>query len=798
MALDKNFTLHCWQAIEFSLGCHLVDQAMFYGELLHAQIHNESTAHILGTLYFRDKQFRKCSKLLEKYEKNENKYLMSLSLYKLKKYNESYDVLTNRDKYIGNDIPGGAAGLYLLGCLKEKFGQKENAILLYNECISINPLMYYAYDRLCILKTCVDNEIIKNNNELLHHRINNNIIYININNINKYINNKNIINDNIYINIQNDIIDNSVTAVTTASDTYDDYITGKQFHNKLSTVTSSNLSRHTIGETKRRISLTNEKTEKKNIKKNCDPIAEAVSRQREAWGESISSGGPGWSGSGIGRGRNGESPGGSGGGPGRSGGGLGGSSGGSPGGSSGGVPGGSSGGVPGGSSGENLTRRTSRRKSSTSDISSDTICFASIVHQLGTVLIYLYRFELDKAESALKKINKNQLQRNGYCLELFGRIYFEGQKFILSNRYFKKCYDLCPGRLSALAIWTSVLWQLQKRHELEILCEELVKYYPDSCETYCCLGNCYSLIDHNIAIKYLKKCIYINNEYVMGYTLLGHEYGSNGQNDESINMYQKCIELDSQQYSAWWGLGNIYYKLENWEKAKIHLRKAVIIHPMNSILLCYLAMVYQYIEEYDISYKLYTRSIELDNDNAMALFKKSELLCSMNKYNDCIDLLNKCILITPDEACVYLELGKIYLKINHIDKCFKYLQIAYTLTTDLRAQKVIKAYLDKLSIPPQGVHPPQGYLTNEEEGGVENEIGGGKIEDELEEGSDNNQDREEKISNKLLSVSLDFTPISSTPISSDNCSFHSENSEGFVINRVNSDDFDDTFMSDCI
>ena len=49
--------------------------------------------------------------------------------------------------------------------------------------------------------------------------------------------------------------------------------------------------------------------------------------------------------------------------------------------------------------------------------------------------------------------------------------------------------------------------------------------------------------------------------------------------NEDFMKAKKCFEsalnLDIRHYNAWWGLGNIYFKQEKYEKALEHFMKAI-------------------------------------------------------------------------------------------------------------------------------------------------------------------------------------------------------------------------------
>ncbi len=55
-------------------------------------------------------------------------------------------------------------------------------------------------------------------------------------------------------------------------------------------------------------------------------------------------------------------------------------------------------------------------------------------------------------------------------------------------------------------------------------------------------------------------------------------------------MFDKALLYDVRHYNAWWGLGNILYKQEKYEKAAETFNKAIDINPKNPVLYSFMGM----------------------------------------------------------------------------------------------------------------------------------------------------------------------------------------------------------------
>eukprot|EP01066_Platyproteum_vivax_P010758 Platyproteum_vivax@DN4851_c0_g1_i1.p1 len=319
-----------------------------------------------------------------------------------------------------------------------------------------------------------------------------------------------------------------------------------------------------------------------------------------------------------------------------------------------------------------------------------------VLLNLGCATASLHSFKLSEALDYLHTLSASQ-QHSGVAYELLAHILFEMQMFSQADAAFVKCQEVSPGQIRGAEIWSSVLWQLQKRQELARLAEQLVKWDRFSPQSWCAMGNWYSLKkQHTVAIKLLLRCVDVDSSFVYAYTLAGHEYVACDRFEEALVMYHKAVELDSSHYNAWWGLGNVYYKQEAWPHAATMFSRALAINPSNSILTCYLGMVVHAQNNLQAAMSLYNKALELDSNNSMAAFRKAELSITLDGPGTAVSLLQECLLHTPNEACVHLELGKAHAALGQTTEAFRHFQTACSMTSSLQARQIIKSYMDHL------------------------------------------------------------------------------------------------------
>ena len=98
---------------------------------------------------------------------------------------------------------------------------------------------------------------------------------------------------------------------------------------------------------------------------------------------------------------------------------------------------------------------------------------------------------------------------------------------------------------------------------------DLCEYDKLAPETWCALGNCFSLHkEHDAAIKFFQRAAQLDPKFVYAYNLLGHEYCLIEEMDKALACFRKAIYLDPRHYNAWYGISMIQIKQEKFHLAE--------------------------------------------------------------------------------------------------------------------------------------------------------------------------------------------------------------------------------------
>merc|ERR1711871_642903 len=232
--------------------------------------------------------------------------------------------------------------------------------------------------------------------------------------------------------------------------------------------------------------------------------------------------------------------------------------------------------------------------------------------------------------------------------------------------------------------------------ELCALAQQVVEVDKCSPETWCVVGNCFSLQrETETAIKFFERALQIEPTFTYAHTLCGHEMVSNEDLEKAITAFRNALRYDGRHYNALYGLGAIYYRQEKYDKAEAHFKQAININPMSSVLQCYLGMVLhtqaqQISEDSEAnlqekerktrqSLRVLTEACKIDPYNPQLRFQKVHVLLSLKCDEDALEDLEIVRDLAPREAPVYSLLGRICHRLGRISEALKHFNTAVDL-----------------------------------------------------------------------------------------------------------------------
>lgn len=215
----------------------------------------------------------------------------------------------------------------------------------------------------------------------------------------------------------------------------------------------------------------------------------------------------------------------------------------------------------------------------------------TLVGNLGHGHYSLRRFDCQTALRVFKSLPTAQQETHTVLLQM-ARVLFEQAKYSEAVKFFKRARTVAPSNMEGMDMFSSALWHLKSDLDLALLSHELIELDRLSPETWCAMGNSFSLQhDYENAIRSFKRATQLDPEFAYAYTLEGHEHLANEDYAEAAHAFRKGVAVKRRHYNAWYGLAIVSQKLGRYHAAEQHFRIAFRIHPQNSVLAGCIGMV---------------------------------------------------------------------------------------------------------------------------------------------------------------------------------------------------------------
>ncbi|XP_037932937.1 cell division cycle protein 27 homolog [Teleopsis dalmanni] len=322
----------------------------------------------------------------------------------------------------------------------------------------------------------------------------------------------------------------------------------------------------------------------------------------------------------------------------------------------------------------------------------------TLMRDLGEGYKHLALFQCKTAIKHLEATIPKHHLCSSWVQSLIGLSHYELREYELAVLIFKRIHETEPHRLDYMEIYSSSLWHLQKEVDLSALAQDLLNQDKLSPVTWCVAGNCFSLHkEHETAIKFFKRAVQVDSEFVYSYTLLGHELVLTEELDKALDYFRAAVVRDPRHYNAWFGIGTIYSKQEKYELAELHYIKALKINPQNSVILVHIGAMQYFMQKKELALQTLNTAAALDPKNPLARFHRGSIYFSLGKHQEALRELEELKEIVPKESVVFYLIGKIHKTLGNVDSALMHFSWATDL--DPKGANNIKDAFDSMSHP---------------------------------------------------------------------------------------------------
>lgn len=142
----------------------------------------------------------------------------------------------------------------------------------------------------------------------------------------------------------------------------------------------------------------------------------------------------------------------------------------------------------------------------------------------------------------------------------------------------------------------------------------------------------------------------------------------------------------------------IYLRLEKFEYADYHFRRAISINNRSSVLYCCVGMTMAALKRYKDALDALNQACKLDPKNMLAKFKRASVYIHLTLYKEALVQLESIAEATPKEVAVLYMMGRIHKRLKDLDKAQFYLTQALDIDRDSKTSNIIKSTIDSLHV----------------------------------------------------------------------------------------------------
>lgn len=303
------------------------------------------------------------------------------------------------------------------------------------------------------------------------------------------------------------------------------------------------------------------------------------------------------------------------------------------------------------------------------------------------------RFDTTTAIRTFRAMPSTQ-RETPFVLSQLGRAYYESADYRNAEDCFARLLKLQPSRVEDMEVYSTVLWHLKKDSALAFLCHILKETDFHAPQTWCAVGNAFSLArEHDQAIAAFKRALQIDERFAYAWTLMGHEYIANEEFDAALNSFRKAVAADRRGFGGWYGLGRSFEKMGKLEDAERHYRIAASINPSNATLLVCIGVILERLRNKKGALANYSRALDIAPQSALARFKKARVLMHLRYFEEALQELEVLRDAAPDEANVWFLLGKCYKGLGERSEALRALTTALNLDVKVSRSVFLLAFL---------------------------------------------------------------------------------------------------------
>lgn len=215
----------------------------------------------------------------------------------------------------------------------------------------------------------------------------------------------------------------------------------------------------------------------------------------------------------------------------------------------------------------------------------------------------------------------------------------------------------------------------QNYQQVEKLLTCLIETEQVSAQDYYYLGMIKRLFgDHEAALECFYKSLEGDPNDIKSMVAVGKSLLDLSKISDSIEVFEKCLIIDSGNHDANYGLGRCYLELQEWDKSKIFLEISLKVNPEYAMTYCYLSYIELEQNHEDAAISYFNLALEKDAKCLAAYRGLATLYFKKDDYRGTLKNCHRYLKLDDKDGEIYRKMGLIYFRMgfnNAARRCFE-------------------------------------------------------------------------------------------------------------------------------
>ncbi|MBN1384567.1 MAG: tetratricopeptide repeat protein [Elusimicrobia bacterium] len=191
----------------------------------------------------------------------------------------------------------------------------------------------------------------------------------------------------------------------------------------------------------------------------------------------------------------------------------------------------------------------------------------------------------------------------------------------------------------------------------------VLKQVPDGPGAYVNMGMVYSeRNEYKKALEMINHALKIDPDYLEGRSALASVYHDMGDYETAFKIYRKMAERKQYEYNKapFINLGMIYKIKKQYKESIENFNKAIEMNPLSADSYAHIAEIYEWHGKLDEAQRYYEKSVYINPDNHIPLNALGIIYGQKNMPLRALECLKKAVKIKPDSPDIHFNLGYLY------------------------------------------------------------------------------------------------------------------------------------------